>query len=41
MGLGFGRRVGALDVPMPFNDALERTVIPSQEKIADTIRALF
>ena len=35
------RRVGALDVPMPFNDALERTVIPSQEKIADAIREMF
>ena len=34
-------RVGALDVPMPYNDELERQVIPSQERIADAIRGLF
>ncbi len=31
-------RVGALDVPMPYNEALERVTIPSQEKIAEAIR---
>ena len=31
-------RVGALDVPMPYNDELERAVIPSQERIAQRIR---
>jgi 2-oxoisovalerate dehydrogenase E1 component len=35
------RRVGALDVPMPYNDALERAVIPSQERIAEAVRSLF
>ena len=34
-------RVCALDVPMPFNDNLERAVIPSQERITDAIRGLF
>ncbi|MDP6707903.1 MAG: dehydrogenase E1 component subunit alpha/beta [Alphaproteobacteria bacterium] len=34
-------RVGALDVPMPYNDELEREVIPSQERIAEAIRSLF
>ncbi len=34
-------RVGALDVPMPYNDELEREVIPSQERIAEAIRKLF
>jgi len=32
-------RVAALDVPMPYNDALERAVIPSQERIIAGIRA--
>lgn len=31
-------RVGAPDVPMPYNDELERGVIPSQGRIADAIR---
>jgi 2-oxoisovalerate dehydrogenase E1 component len=31
-------RVGALPVPMPYNDELERMVIPSQQRIADAIR---
>ena len=35
------RRVAGLDVPMPYNDALERAVIPSQERIAEGIRGLF
>jgi 2-oxoisovalerate dehydrogenase E1 component len=34
-------RVGALDVPMPFNDRLERAVIPSAERIGAAIRGLF
>jgi 2-oxoisovalerate dehydrogenase E1 component len=34
-------RLGAPDVPMPFNDALERSVIPSAEKIAAAVRAMF
>ena len=34
-------RVGALDVPMPYNDELEREVIPSQERIAEAIRGFF
>jgi 2-oxoisovalerate dehydrogenase E1 component len=33
-------RVGALDVPMPYNDRLEREVIPSQERLVDAIRAV-
>ncbi len=35
------KRVAALDVPMPFNDALERTVIPGQEEIVAAVRGLF
>jgi 2-oxoisovalerate dehydrogenase E1 component len=31
-------RVGALPVPMPYNDELERLVIPSQQRIIDAIR---
>ncbi|MGD0187427.1 MAG: dehydrogenase E1 component subunit alpha/beta [Roseiarcus sp.] len=31
-------RLGALEVPMPYNDKLERAVIPSQDAIADAIR---
>ena len=31
-------RVAALDTPIPYNEALERQVIPSQQRIADTIR---
>ncbi|MCH8844066.1 MAG: dehydrogenase E1 component subunit alpha/beta [SAR324 cluster bacterium] len=34
-------RVGAPDVPMPFNDSLERAVIPSQARIEEAIRSLF
>ncbi len=34
-------RAAGLDVPMPYNDALEREVIPSQERITDAIRSLF
>ena len=34
------RRLGAPDVPMPYNDALERATIPSVEKITETIRGL-
>jgi 2-oxoisovalerate dehydrogenase E1 component len=33
-------RVGALDVPMPYNDRLEREVIPSQERLIEAIRAV-
>jgi len=32
-------RVGALDVPMPFNDRLETFVIPSQETIIEAVRS--
>jgi 2-oxoisovalerate dehydrogenase E1 component len=32
------KRVGALDVPMPYHDGLERLVIPSTERIMATIR---
>jgi 2-oxoisovalerate dehydrogenase E1 component len=32
-------RVGAPDVPMPFNDKLESLVIPSQSRIVDAVRA--
>lgn len=31
-------RVASMDVPMPFNDRLENTVIPSQETIIEGIR---
>lgn len=34
-------RVAALDVPMPFNDNLERAVIPSQERIIEGIRSVL
>ena len=33
-------RVGGLDVPMPYNDALERAVIPSQDRLTQAIRDL-
>ncbi len=33
-------RVGARAVPMPYNDALERAVIPTQADIAEAIRSL-
>lgn len=31
-------RIGAMEVPMPYNDKLERAVIPNQKTIADAIR---
>ena len=31
-------RVAALDTPMPYNETLERQVIPSQQRIADAVR---
>ena len=34
-------RVGALDVPMPFNDRLERAVIPSAERIVAAVKGLY
>jgi 2-oxoisovalerate dehydrogenase E1 component len=34
-------RVGAIDVPMPYNDTLERAVIPSQERILEAIRSVL
>jgi 2-oxoisovalerate dehydrogenase E1 component len=34
-------RVGARDVPMPYNDALELEVIPSVERIAEAIRGVM
>ena len=34
-------RAAGLDLPMPYNDALEREVIPSQERITDAIKSLF
>ncbi|MBT3399574.1 MAG: pyruvate dehydrogenase complex E1 component subunit beta, partial [Rhodospirillaceae bacterium] len=34
-------RVGAPDVPMPFNDRLELAVIPSVERIVAAVRALY
>jgi 2-oxoisovalerate dehydrogenase E1 component len=34
-------RVGAPAVPMPYNDELERFVIPSQQRIADAVRELI
>ena len=34
-------RVGARNVPMPFNDRLERAVIPSADRIVEAIRGLF
>ena len=34
------RRLGALDVPMPYNDALERATIPSVERVTRAIRDL-
>ena len=35
------QRVGARDVPMPYNDGLELEVIPSIERIANTIREVM
>jgi 2-oxoisovalerate dehydrogenase E1 component len=34
-------RAGAPDVPMPFNDRLERSVIPSAERIVAAVKGLF
>jgi 2-oxoisovalerate dehydrogenase E1 component len=34
-------RVGAPDVPMPFNDRLERIVIPSAERIVAAVKGLY
>jgi 2-oxoisovalerate dehydrogenase E1 component len=34
-------RVGAPDMPMPFNDKLEALVIPSQARIVEAVRALL
>jgi len=34
-------RVGARNVPMPYNDELEKATIPSREAIGDAIRDLF
>ncbi len=34
-------RVGAFDVPMPFNDRLETFVIPTQERIIEAVRGLY
>ncbi len=34
-------RVGALDIPMPFNDSLESQVIPDQQTIVDAINSLY
>jgi 2-oxoisovalerate dehydrogenase E1 component len=31
-------RLGAMEVPMPYNDRLERAVIPNQNAIADAVR---
>jgi 2-oxoisovalerate dehydrogenase E1 component len=33
-------RVGALDVPMPFNDRLERAVIPGADRIVEAVKGL-
>jgi pyruvate/2-oxoglutarate/acetoin dehydrogenase E1 component len=33
-------RVGGRDMPMPYNDALERLVIPSTQDIVDAIKAV-
>jgi len=34
-------RLGAPDAPMPYNDKLERYAIPSQDRIAEAVRALL
>ena len=34
-------RVGALDVPMPFNDRLEREVIPNADRIIEAVHGLY
>ena len=35
------KRLGAPDAPMPYNDELERAVIPSQERIVEAVRGLL
>jgi 2-oxoisovalerate dehydrogenase E1 component len=35
------RRIGAPDMPMPYNDELERTTIPSQARIIEGIREVL
>ena len=35
------QRLGSLDVPMPYNDDLERSTIPSQDKIIDAVKDLM
>jgi len=35
------KRVGAPDIPMPYNDTLEREVIPSPERIIEAIREVM
>ena len=35
------KRLGAMDTPMPYNDELERTTIPSIEKIVTMIREIL
>lgn len=35
------RRLGNPDLSMPYNDALERAVIPDAERIADAARGLL
>ena len=35
------QRLGALDVPMPYNDELERATIPSQNKIIEAVNNLM
>lgn len=34
-------RVGAPDMPMPYNDDLERATIPTQQRIADAVRKVM
>jgi pyruvate dehydrogenase E1 component beta subunit len=34
------KRVAALDVPIPFNRNLERSVLPQVENIADAVRSI-
>jgi len=35
------KRVGAPDIPIPYNDSLEREVIPSQERLIEAIREVM
>jgi len=34
-------RIGARDVPMPYNDILERATIPGEEEIIDGVRQVL